>query len=372
MTEELSLARTLDDIAPEEWNALAKGHPLASHAFLHALEASGCASLETGWDPHYLLLKRNGQLAGAMPLFVKYHSRGEYVFDHAWARAFMQHNLPYYPKLLSAIPFSPVPGPRLLARSPADRTMLAQAAVSLAQQNALSSLHILFPDDADQAALREAGFMFRETVQFHWHNNNYGTIDDFLAGMTQQKRKKLKQDRKKVAAAGITFKWLRGNEITADDLAFFYRCYERTYHEHGNAPYLNADFFERIWRTMGDQLLLVLAHRDETPVACAFNIIGEERLYGRYWGTTEFVSGLHFETCYLQAIEYCIAHQIKVFEGGAQGEHKLSRGMLPVKTWSAHWVRDARFAQAIANFLDEETRAVDHYAEALVEHSPFR
>ena len=372
MTEDFSLVSTLDDIPPDRWNSLTQGHPLLSHAFLGALHASGCASLNTGWDPHYLVLKRNNTMHGAMPLYVKYHSRGEYVFDHAWAHAFTQHGLQYYPKLLCAIPFTPVPGPRLLANTHEDKVLLARAAVSLAVQNKLSSLHILFPDDADQAALREAGFMFRETVQFHWQNSNYKDLDDFLASLNQEKRKKIRQDSKKVKTAGISYRWLRGDAIGPDDLDFFYACYVQTYLEHGNSPYLSAEFFRQIYSQMRDQMLLVMAARGDTPVACALNIIGEGRLYGRYWGTTEFVPGLHFETCYVQAIAWCIENKIEIFEGGAQGAHKLSRGMLPVKTWSAHWVSDPQFACAIADFVDNETRAVDDYAEALATHSPFK
>ena len=372
MIDDFSLIRTLDDIPAERWDALTQGHPLLSHAFLNALHTTGCASLKTGWDPHFLVLQDQGQLRAAMPMYVKYHSRGEYVFDHAWARAFMQHGLTYYPKLLAAVPFTPVPGPRLLAHSHEDRVQLARAAAALAAQNGLSSLHILFPDDADQKALREAGFMFRETVQFHWHNNGYQNFDDFLACLNQEKRKKIRQDRKKVAAADIEYQWLRGEQITPADLEFFYQCYAQTYFEHGNPPYLNPEFFHTIHHALPDQLLLVMALRGNSRVACALNIIGNKRLYGRYWGTTEFVSGLHFETCYVQAIAWCIENGFDVFEGGAQGEHKLSRGMLPVKTWSAHWVSDARFARAIADFVDEETRAVDHYAEALESHSPFK
>lgn len=307
-----------------------------------------------------------------MPLYLKYHSRGEYVFDMAWARAFAEHGLDYYPKLLSAVPFSPVPGPRLLANQHSDRVLLARQAISLAQQNKLSSLHILFPAQPDMAALKEAGFMFRESIQFHWHNEGYRDLDDFLSRLNQKNRKKLKQDKKKSLKAGLEFKWLVGDQIDNATLDFFYLCYERTYFEHGNPPYLNKQFFEQLVATMPENLLIVMACLGNSPIACALNIQSEDTLYGRYWGTTQFVSGLHFETCYMQAIEYCIAKGLKRFEGGAQGEHKLSRGMLPVRTYSAHWIRDARYAQAIADFLERETAAVDGYADALHDHSPFK
>lgn len=372
MSENFSLCRQLHEIDPGQWNHLAGDHPLLRHEFLLAMDQAGCAVAKTGWAPHYLLLHRNGKLAGAMPLYLKSHSRGEYVFDTGWARAFMQHGLEYYPKMLGAVPFTPVPGPRLLAASHADRVLLARQAAALTGQNELSSLHILFPSDEDCAALREAGFMLRESVQFHWHNRGYASLDDFLAQMSQQKRKKLKQDRKKAQQAGVVFRWLQGDAIDDCVLAFFYECYRRTYYEHGNAPYLNMEFFTLLRQSMARNMVLVLAEQHGQPIACALNIRSKNRLYGRYWGSTQFISGLHFETCYMQAIEYCIEHGLAVFEGGAQGEHKLSRGMLPVKTFSAHWIRDARYARAIADFLAHETAAIDDYVEALEGHSPFK
>lgn len=307
-----------------------------------------------------------------MPLYVKHHSRGEYVFDMAWARAFAQHGVPYYPKLLSAVPFTPVPGPRLLAKSHEDRVLLARRAIALADQNELSSMHVLFPTADDCAALEEAGFMFRESVQFHWHNEGYGNIDEFLSRLNQKSRKKLKQDKKKAQQAGVTFRWLEGKHIDTAALSFFYECYARTYFAHGNPPYLSRRFFEQIHERMPENLLLIMAYRNGEPIACALNIRSDDALYGRYWGATEFVSGLHFETCYMQAIEYCISHGISRFEGGAQGEHKLSRGMLPARTYSAHWIRDTRYARAIADFLEHETLAIEGYADELAEHSPYK
>ncbi|GAB2888174.1 GNAT family N-acetyltransferase [Paralcaligenes ginsengisoli] len=372
LTASFSLVHSLKDINADQWNRLAGGHPLVRHEFLLALDEARCAVPETGWAPHYLLLHRGSALAGAMPLYLKSHSRGEYVFDAIWAQAFAQHRLAYYPKLLGAIPFTPVPGPRLLAAAHADRLLLAQQAIELTRQNELSSLHILFPHEADCAALKEAGFMFRENVQFHWFNQEYRSFDDFLACLSQPKRKKIKQDRKKALEAGVRFRWLQGSEIDEKALSFFFKCYCRTYIEHGNAPYLNFDFFSRLHEHMADRLVVVLAEQNGVPIASALNIRGDNALYGRYWGSTQFISGLHFETCYVQAIEFCIHHGIAVFEGGAQGEHKLSRGMLPVKTWSAHWIRDARYAHAIADFLERETPAITGYIDELHEHSPFK
>ncbi|VCU71586.1 hypothetical protein PIGHUM_03671 [Pigmentiphaga humi] len=368
----VELADDLQAIDPAQWDAWSAGNPFVAHAFLDALHATGCATRRTGWQPSYLLLRRGGELAGAMPLYLKRHSRGEYVFDQGWAEAFERHGLDYYPKLLCAVPFTPVGGPRLLAGSHEDRVLLARAAVQVARQAEVSSLHVLFPSDEDARALREAGYMMREGVQFHWRNPGYGTFDDFLAAMNHDKRKKLRQDRKKVAQAGIVFRHLRGAAIGPDDLAFFYRCYASTYAAHWSSPYLNPAFFERLRAAMPDAMLLVLAERAGEPVACALNIAAGATLYGRYWGSTEFVPGLHFETCYLQAIEYCIAHGFESFEGGAQGVHKMSRGLLPTPTWSAHWVADERFADAIADFLRRETEGMDRYLDELESHTPFK
>lgn len=372
MSPTFSLVHHLTDINAEQWDQLAGDHPLLRHAFLLALDQAGCAVAETGWAPHYLLMHRGEALQGAMPLYLKSHSRGEYVFDYAWAQAFERHGLAYYPKLLSAVPFTPVPGPRLLANTHADRVLLARKAIEITRDNGISSLHILFPSLNDQAALKEAGFLFRENVQFHWFNQGYRSLDDFLASLNQQKRKKIKQDRKKSLEANVSFHWLQGDEIDDDTLAFFYQCYYQTYMEHGNAPYLSHDFFIRLRRSMAKNMMIVLAEKDGAPIASALNIRGNNTLYGRYWGSIEFVPGLHFETCYMQAIEFCIAHGIAIFEGGAQGEHKLSRGLLPVQTCSAHWIQDQRYAAAITEFLSRETPGVQAYINELQEHSPFK
>lgn len=373
MSVTFKLAQHIEDINPEHWNQLIAGQQtFLQHAFLLALDKTGCATPDTGWAPHYLLMFRNDVLAGAMPLYLKYHSRGEYVFDHAWAHAFERNGLRYYPKLLAAIPFTPVSGPRLLARHHADRVLLAKQAINLCRQNELSSLHILFPTEAEHAAFAEAGFLFRYSVQFHWTNQGYVDMNGFLLSLSQQKRKKLKQDRKKVAQAGVRFRWLQGQQIDTDTLAFFYRCYTQTYLEHGNTPYLNLAFFQALHASNADCMVIVLAEQDGQAIAAALNIRDEQTLYGRYWGSLRFVSGLHFEACYMQGIEFCISHGLSVFEGGAQGEHKLSRGLLPVRTYSAHWIADERYAQAIADFLDQETPAVDGYLDELEAHSPFK
>jgi len=368
----LCIETSLSQVDARQWNALAGPQPFVRHEFLAALHDTGCAAPDTGWAPYYLTLRRDGRLAGAVPLYLKAHSRGEYVFDYAWADAFERHGLRYYPKLLAAIPFTPVGGPRLLAAGPDDRLELARGLIELAQGLKVSSLHVLFPAEDDLAALRQAGYLLREGVQFHWRNAGYARLDDFLAALNHDKRKKIRQDRKKVQAAGIEFRWLRGPQIDAEALAFFYRCYRHTYFSHGNPPYLSADFFRRLHAGLPDTLVLIQALRNGEPMAAALNMQGADTLYGRYWGALEFVPGLHFETCYLQSIDYCIQHGLAHFEGGAQGEHKMARGLLPTPTWSAHWIADARFAAAIEDFLERETGAVDDYLGELEAHTPFR
>jgi hypothetical protein len=369
---QLQVIESLSAINPEEWNALAGEYPFFRYEFVQALHETGCASGKTGWQPVYLSLRCDGLLAGVMPLYLKSHSWGEYVFDRQWAQAFERNGLKYYPKLLCAAPFSPVTGPRLLAGNTEDKRRLALGAVQLAKQLRVSSLHILFPEETDRAMLEELGFMLRENIQFHWHNAGYTDFDEFLSALNHDKRKKIRQERRRVKEAGISFRCLLGSEINEAELEFFYRCYANTYNEHWSTPYLSLEFFQRITQAMPDNLLWILAERGNQPVACAMNVIGGKRLFGRYWGTTEFISGLHFETCYAQAIEYCISHGLQVFEGGAQGEHKMARGLLPTPTWSAHWIADRRFAEAISQFLAEETEGVEHYREVLDEHTPFK
>ena len=369
----LEVASSIAHLRSEDWNALCGGHPFLRHEFLNALHETGCASVDSGWAPQYLLLREKGALAGAMPLYLKDHSYGEYVFDWSWADAYHRHGLEYYPKLLCAVPFTPVSGPRLLARTPAARKLLAAAALELARELDVSSLHCLFPPAEDAELMAGCGMMIRHGVQFHWTNAGYQSFDDFLRGMNHDKRKKIRQERRKVREAEITFEWRDGVDIGEDDWAFFYRCYARTYREHHSTPYLNLEFFRRIGRTMPENLLLVIAHRAGRPIAASFNVHDGTRLYGRYWGAIEHHPVLHFETCYYQVIEYCIARGVKYFEGGAQGEHtKLARGLLPVETRSAHWIARREFAAAIENFLARETAGVAHHIDELNERAPFK
>ena len=352
------------------WDALAGESPFVRHAFLAALEATDCVGAHIGWEPVHLALFRDGVLAAALPLYVEDHSWGEFVFDWAWADAYRRHGLHYYPKLVCCAPFSPVPGPRLLATNDADRQALIQAALKLTHDSGCSSFHLLFPGEADQAVLHAAPMLHRSGFQFHWHNAGYASFDDFLAALTHDKRKKIKQERRKLANLGVSFRWVEGTESTDADWDHFLRCYADTYARHRSDPHLNRAFFMALRETMPDNLLLVIADRDGIPVACSFCMKDSERLYGRHWGTLEYLPGLHFETCYQQGIEYAIARGLQVFEGGAQGEHKLARGLVPTATHSWHWLENTEFREAIDRFLERETEAVTHYMDEM--EGPFR
>jgi len=358
------------ELSGDAWNALAGDSPFVQHAFLHALEATECVGAHIGWEPVHLALFRGDRLEAAMPLYVKHHSWGEFVFDWAWADAYRRHGLAYYPKLVCCVPFSPVPGPRLLARNDADRATLIQAALKLTRDLNCSSFHILFPTKPDHAALNAMPLMHRSGFQFHWFNQGYAGFDDFLAAMTHDKRKKIRQERKKLDKLGVTFRWVEGAQTTDADWDHFYRCYADTYNRHRSEPHLNRAFFSNLRETISDNLVLIVADKDGLPTACSFCIKDGQRLYGRHWGTLEYVPGLHFETCYQQGIEYAIVKGLQVFEGGAQGEHKLSRGLVPTATHSWHWLENAEFREAVDRFLERETDAIAHYMDEL--EGPFR
>ena len=371
------ILRSLDKIDPEQWDVLVDangggGQAFVRHAFLHALEDSGCVGRGTGWLPEHLCLFRGERLAAAAPLYRKQHSWGEYVFDWAWADAYARHGLRYYPKLVCAVPFTPVAGPRLLARDAAGRRALAAALLEHAREAGVSSLHLLFPPPAEADALAAAGSMIRRGVQFHWRNAGYRSFDDFLATLTQPKRKKIRAERRKVGEAGVSLRRLAGREITAAHWDFFFVCYEATYAAHGSTPYLSRGFFRRIAERMPEQLLLVLAERAGRPIAASLLVHDADRLYGRYWGAVEYLPCLHFETAYYQAIEAAIELGLAVVEGGAQGEHKMARGFLPEPTCSAHWLAEPAFADAVDRFLAREGLMIDGYLDELAEHSPFR
>jgi uncharacterized protein len=372
------VTRVLDspvDLPAAQWNALlgsADTGPFMRHEYLAALHESGSAAPDTGWTPQFLTLWRGDDLHAACPLYLKDHSYGEYVFDWAWANAYEQHGLRYYPKALVAVPFTPVPGPRLLARDDASRAALVAALLQLCEREKLSSLHLLFVPPQDVQACEQAGLMLRQTVQFHWQNAGYNDFEAFLASLSHDKRKKIRQERRKVAEAGVTFRWARGADITAADWEFFYRCYERTYREHGNPPYLRRDFFRRVARELPDHWLLFIGERDGRPIASSLIALGGDVAYGRYWGATERVDCLHFEACYYQPLQWCIAHGMQRFEGGAQGEHKMARALMPVPTFSAHWLAHPAFADAVEQFLAREGQRVALYLDHLETRSPFR
>jgi uncharacterized protein len=369
---QIRILESLETVAPAEWDRLAGDNPFLSHAFLHALHETGCASEERGWKPQIITLWNGSTLLGAMPLYLKTHSYGEYVFDWAWADAYNRHGLDYYPKLLSAVPFTPATGARLMAPTPELRRELLKTALELARKTRSSSLHVLFPTEEQVSEVEAAGLMLRTGVQFHWQNAGYRDFDQFLAGMSHDKRKKIKQERRRVSEAGVEFAWVSGHDATAAHWDFFTLCYNRTYRQHHSTPYLNRAFFRRLAQKMPDNVLLIIGSLDGEPVAAALNIHNRHTLWGRYWGSARFISGLHFETCYYQAIEFCIAHGVVLFEGGAQGEHKLARGFLPVATYSGHWLAHPQFSRAVEEFLSREARGMSAYLDELNEHSPFK
>ena len=377
----IRLCETPGELPAPAWNDLLAAQdlptPFLRHEYLAALHDSGSATVATGWQPSWVTLWRGEVLHAACALYLKSHSYGEYVFDWAWANAYEQHGLPYYPKGLVAVPFTPVPGSRLLARDAGSRRALVEVLLALCRRNELSSLHLLFLSDADAKACAQAGLMARHTVQFHWLQQGWGSFDAFLASLAQDKRKKIRQERRKVAEAGVRFRALRGEAIRAADWDFFYRCYERTYREHGNPPYLRRDFFRRMAREMPGHWLLFVAERDGRDIAASLIALSDEgaspeAAYGRYWGALERVDCLHFEACYYQPLQWCIEHGVGRFEGGAQGEHKMARALMPVKTQSAHWLAHPSFADAVERFLEREGQGIEHYLEHLEARSPFR
>ncbi|MBC7918530.1 MAG: N-acetyltransferase [Rhodoferax sp.] len=368
----------------QAWDALLTAQPHATpfmqHAYLAALHESGSAVANTGWAPHFFLLEHRGELQAACVVYAKDHSYGEYIFDWAWARAYQQHGVPYYPKAVMAVPFTPVPGARMLARDADARRALLEHVLAWCGESGMSSLHALFAAEADMDALKSRDLMPRQTVQFHWQNRvsaPYADFEDFLSTLSQDKRKKIRQERRKVNEAGVEFRWAHGADIPTTDWDFFYRCYERTYLEHGNLPYLNRDFFARMQTTMPQNWLMFTAERNGKPIATSLIAIhadsaGTRVAYGRYWGALERVDCLHFEACYYQPLQWCIAQGYQRFEGGAQGEHKMARALMPVVTHSAHWLAHPDFADAVARFLERETVGMEDYVRELQAHGPFR
>ena len=368
---------TLATIDREAWNAVAGTSPFMRHEFLIALEHSGCVGPRTAWQPSHLVIRdAQRRLVGALPLYLKYDSRGEFVFDWSWADAYERSGRSYYPKLVASVPFTPATGERVLIGASANTEQVAERLIDSARELAddlgVSSLHVLFPTDPQLAWFDSAGFLMRKSCQFHWHNRGYADFDEFLSRFSSAKRKKARRERRRVAEAQIAFEQLRGDELTGRDWDAVFDFYARTFVRRGRPPYLNRRFFDEIARTMPENLVIVLARHRGAPIAAAICFRGGDTLYGRYWGSLADFHSLHFEACYYQGIEYCIRHGLQRFEPGTQGEHKISRGFTPHATWSCHTFSDRGFHAAIEDYLVRETRHVDAYMEELDDHVPFR
>ena len=370
--------RTID---AHQWNALLETQdaptPFMRHEYLAAMHHSQSAVDDTGWAPQFIVLECGAELLGAAALYLKDHSYGEYVFDWAWADAYRRHGLDYYPKLLGAVPFTPVPGSRLLARDAASRELLLNAVLQFVREARLSSAHFLFFTETDRDTLEQAGWMLRENVQFHWTQREplpYADFAEFSASLQREKRKKIAQERRRVVEAGVSIEAHEGAAISGELWDFFYRCYTLNYRAHHSTPYLTRAFFSEMARSMRENWLMFVARREGQPIAASLIALDPERrvAYGRYWGATEHVNCLHFDACYYQPLAWCIDNGYVRFEGGAQGEHKMARGLLPVRTWSAHWLADQRFASAVEDSLAREGAGVESYIDELNERNPFK
>ncbi len=379
-TFQLAILDRLSVISAGEWNALLPkdAGPFLRHEFLSALEETGCVGGNTGWQVAHLVLKNDQKLLGAMPLYIKQHSYGEYVFDWSWAQAYEQQGMQYFPKALCAIPFTPVQGSRILSNGDIDTGLVRQRLIdglkTVVLQNNLSSAHVLFPYAAEVSELKKQGFMLRDSVQFHWHNQGFENFEQFLAVLTMKRRKNIRREREQVARELINFRHVPGASSTDADWEFFYRCYANTYLEHHSSPYLSEIFFKLWVQRMPENLHLIIAERSGKPIAASMLVVDPicSKAYGRYWGAIEHVPCLHFETAYYQAIEYCIQENIQTFEGGAQGEHKMARGFLPTTIQSAHFIADPQFAKAVQHFLNREHQGIGAYIDELAEHSPLK
>jgi uncharacterized protein len=368
------------DVPAPDWDECArasKTNPFITHAFISALEASGSAAAETGWLPRHLLLEDGeGRLMGAMPCYLKSHSYGEYVFDHGWADAYARAGGSYYPKLQSAVPFTPVTGRRLLVPEGPDRAareaILLQAGATLTQQSGVSSLHVTFLTEPEWQLAGKLGWLQRTDQQFHWRNEGYASFENFLNALASRKRKAIRKERREALQNDIAIEWVTGRDLTEAHWDAFFAFYMDTGSRKWGMPYLNRRFFSLIGASMADQILLVLARRAGRAVAGALNIIGADTLYGRYWGAIEEHPCLHFEICYYQAIDFAIQHKLARVEAGAQGAHKLARGYLPAPTYSAHYIADLGLRRAVADYLKRERIAVAQETALLAEESPFR
>ena len=370
----LTLHPHIAEISAADWDACAgpAGNPFVSHAFLSAMEESGSASARTGWLPQHAAMRDGERVVAVAPMYAKSHSYGEYVFDHAWANAFERGGGNYYPKLQVAVPFSPVPGGRLLVRDGVSPAGLGQALIQACEELKLSSVHASFCTKPDWESLGEAGWLQRIGTQFHWENDGYSSFDDFLGALSSRKRKSIKRERRDANAAGLEFKALRGHEIEAKHWAAFYKFYTSTVDRKWGSAYLTKSFFPMLSERLGDRVVLMTAEHNGTAVAGALNLVGDEALYGRNWGCRGDWPFLHFELCYYRAIEFAIEHKLARVEAGAQGEHKIQRGYLPRPTYSAHWIAHAGLRQAVGNFLQQERPAVEAHMQELATLSPYK
>lgn len=368
----------INQVTEQDWNDCANLNnedinPFCSYGFLSALEESGCATAETGWLPQHIIIEDDlGQIVGVMPLYLKNHSQGEYVFDHSWANAFQQAGGEYYPKLQSSIPFSPVTGPRLLGKTLEIRSLLLESAVQHAKRCDVSSLHFTFIETEEVNIMQHQSLLHREDQQFHWLNEDYKSFDEFLTALSSRKRKNILKERRGATQNGISIEIIAGDDIKEHHWDHYYDFYLNTSNRKWGRPYLNRDFFSILGDKIPDNLVLIMAKRDERFVAGALNLVNENTLFGRYWGAIEHHKFLHFEVCYYQAIEYAIKHKLKKVEAGAQGEHKLARGYLPTITNSAHWIANPSFRDAIKNYLTQERKAVEQDIDYLKEFTPFK
>ena len=390
MTASLYFAQVHDSIShipALAWNGLITdphASPFIRHEYLQALEQSGSVTAQTGWTPCHFVIQSvaTQEIVCALPAYLKTHSYGEYVFDWSWANAYQQNGLSYYPKLLCAIPFTPVGGSRILGDDPVTQELLIESVLAFIKEKAISSFHVLFPPQKNAPLLLEHGFLRRESIQFHWQNHSLdrpseklANFEEFLYTLNKKRRNNIYRERASVVASSITFEHVPGELAKQEDWDDFYTFYATNYFNHGNAPYLKLAFFQQIGQTMGPYVHLIFALKDQRRIACSLifrNRQPHERAYGRYWGASEFVNNLHFETAYYQSIEFCIKEGIDIFEGGAQGEHKIHRGLLPVNLFSMHYLVDDRFANAVENFLTQEGNSIHRYLNELVEHQPIK
>ena len=368
----LEFQSSFKNINQKEWNDLTKSNPFLRLEFFQSLEASKSIGEGTGWHPFPAIVIDQGSLVGASPIFLKEHSYGEYVFDWSWAEAYQKYGKNYYPKIASCIPFTPATGPRIFGLDLSIKKNIVLQIEELAYENKMSSSHILFCNESEQDIFADTKWMLREGVQFKWFNKNYNNFAEFLSQLSHDKRKKIKQERKKIQDLGLKIKKIRGPEITESDLDFFYACYCNTYQDHHSHPYLTRVFFSLIKESMPESLLLILAYEGDLPIAASFFIYDDKNLYGRYWGSKNFYPGLHFELSYYQGQEFCIENRIAAFEGGAQGEHKLARGFEPFNTFSFHRIFDEKFEHAIKDFLRREKNGIDQYTNELNERAPYK